>query len=78
MVAATCRSVSTKLWREVVSERCVLLGSRVCSRGYFKCIYLFDCVPMSRVMDGVPDCFDKSDEVNQSTKSFFLIKSFVY
>jgi len=57
-----------------ISEVCVLLGKRTCDEGWFECKYVFGCVPQSRVQDGKPDCYDKSDEDNQSMKLLLVNK----
>jgi len=46
---------------------CVSLDRRKCPEGWFTCKYVYECLPNITVNNGVPDCFDKSDEENQST-----------
>jgi len=51
-----------------ICEVYVLLAKRTCDEGWFQCQYVFGCIPQSKVQDGKPDCYDKSDEDNQSMK----------
>ena len=50
----------------------VLLAQRTCAKGWFRCKYVFDCIPMSSFQDGVTDCYDKSDEERQGIKCIRL------
>jgi len=61
-----------------IPEVCVLLAKRTCDEGWFQCKYVFGCVPQSRFQDGTPDCYDKSDEDNQSMKLFSVKNCFTY
>jgi len=48
----------------------VLSAHGRCEEGWFECSHIFDCVPQSKVQDGVPDCYDKSDEERQGKRLF--------
>jgi len=50
----------------------LMLVKKKCDEWSFQCKYMFDCIPKSKLHDGTADCYDKSDEENQSMNWILL------